>query len=144
MARSKNNRIVHEPPMFTDFKPRGFKKNDLPQIELSIDEFEAVRLADFKSQSHEEAAQMMNISRPTFSRLIETARHKIADFIINGKYLEIKGGAIHFKNNLFRCQSCEQTFSVEIEKIISRCPHCESNSIVNIAGSMGHGKCCTV
>ncbi len=144
MARYRNNRIIHEPPMFREFKPRGLKRDDLPRVEMSIDEFEAIRLADFQNQSHEDASKTMDISRPTFSRLIEAARHKMADFIINGKYLEIKGGAIHFRNNLFRCKSCEQTFSVAIQNIINKCPHCESSHIINMAGSLGHGKCCTV
>jgi len=57
---------------------------------LNLDEFEAIRLADFEGLYHEEAAQLMNISRATFGRIIDNARSKIADFIINGKALQIE------------------------------------------------------
>ena len=66
MPRPKNDRIVHEPPIFTEFKPIGVKGRSLEPISLSIDEFEAIRLADYKGLNHEEAAEEMEISRSTF------------------------------------------------------------------------------
>lgn len=77
MPRPQSNRIVYEPPVFTDFKPVGVKGLALEQVLLTIDEFEAFRLADHVGLSHEEAAEEMEISRPTFTRLIEQARKKL-------------------------------------------------------------------
>ena len=81
MPRPKSNRIVHEPPLYTGFKPVGARAQTLEVIDLTLDEFEALRLADQMAMSHAEAAEEMEISRSTFTRLIEQARKKLADFI---------------------------------------------------------------
>ncbi len=62
----------------------------LEQVYLDLDEFEALRLADLEGLYHKEAAARMNVSRPTFSRIISRARQKVADAIINGKALVIE------------------------------------------------------
>ena len=143
MPRPKNNRIVHEPPLYTDFKPIGVRGPELARVDLSLDEFEAFRLADQLNLSHAEAADEMEISRSTFSRLIEQARSKIADFIINGKMLSISGGNIHFRTNTIKCKSCGHMFNIAIGENISECPACHSKNILNLAGGFGHGRCCT-
>jgi len=55
-----------------------------------MDELETIRLADFEGLYHEQAAEQMNISRSTFGRILDSARRKVADAIINGKALNIK------------------------------------------------------
>lgn len=142
MSRPKNNRIVHEPPLFTNFKPIGVQGLSLEQISLSLDEFEAFRLSDNKGLSQAEAAEEMEISRPTFSRLIEQARKKIAELIINGKMLNIEGGNIHFRKNIMRCQSCGHMFNININDSITECPSCNSKNLLSLAGGFGHGRCC--
>lgn len=143
MPRPKNNRIVHEPPLFSDFKPLGVPSINLRRSKLSLDEFEAIRLADYKGYSHEEAATEMGISRSTFSRLIEKARKQMADFLIQGKLLSIEGGNIHFRNNIIRCEGCGYMFKTDINASFAECPNCKSTSLVNLAGGFGHGMCCT-
>ena len=142
MSRPKSDRIVHEPPLFSDFKPIGVRGQDLEQILLTLDEFEAFRLADNMGLSHATAADEMEISRSTFTRLIEKARQKIAEFIIHGKLLSIEGGSIHFRNNISRCQSCGHMFKINISNTITECPACHSKNLINLAGGFGHGKCC--
>ena len=142
MPRPQDNRIVHEPPLFSEFKPLGVRGRNLEQILLTLDEFEAFRLADFAGLSHAEAADEMEISRSTFTRLIEKARKKIADFIIQGKLLTIEGGSIHFRNNIIHCQNCGHMFKTSIDNAITECPACHSNNLLNLAGGFGHGKCC--
>jgi len=142
MPRPQYNRIVHEPPLFTEFKPIGIKGQDLLQIQLTLDEFEAVRLTDQLGMSHESAADEMEISRSTFTRLIEKARKKIADFIIRGRLLTIEGGSIHFRNNIIRGLSCGHMFKTNISCYITECPACHSSDLINMAGGFGHGKCC--
>ncbi|MFC2128572.1 DUF134 domain-containing protein [Bacteroidota bacterium] len=142
MSRPKIERIVNNPPLFTEFKPIGIKGRILDEISLSLDEFEAFRLADHIGLSHEESAEEMNISRPTFTRLIEKARKIIADFIIQGKILTIEGGNIHFRHNLIRCIDCGHMFKTDISATIDHCPECESKNLLNLAGGFGHGKCC--
>lgn len=142
MPRPQDNRMVLEPPLFSEFKPLGIKGQDLEQIQLALDEFEAFRLADYNGLSHAEAADEMGISRSTFSRLIEKARKNIADFIIQGKLLTIEGGSVHFRNNIIRCQSCGHMFKINFSNTISECPTCHSKHLINLAGGFGHGKCC--
>jgi len=144
MPRPQNNRIVHEPPLFSEFKPLGTKGQELKQILLTLDEFEAFRLADQLGFSHAEAAGEMDISRSTFTRLISQARKKIAEFIIQGKLLTIEGGNVHFKNNIIRCQDCGQMLKSNMETLISKCPVCHSTNLLNLAGGFGHGKCCNL
>jgi len=143
MTRPKNNRIVHEPPLFSVFKPVGIRGMSSDQISMSLDEFEALRLADHLGLSHAEASDEMEISRPTFSRLIEQARKKIADFLIQGKLLVIEGGNVHFRKNIIRCQDCGQMFNMNFSEAITECPACHSKNLLNLAGGFGHGRCCS-
>ena len=143
MPRPKNDRIVNEPPLYSEFKPIGVSGISLQHVLLSLDEFEASRLADYQGLSHEEAAEEMNISRSTFSRLIEQARKKIADFLVHGKLLTIDGGSVHFRNNIIRCLDCGYMFKTNINVPLQNCPDCDSKNLLNLAGGFGHGRCCT-
>lgn len=142
MPRPQYNRIINEPPIYSHFKPTGVRDQDVKQIILSLDEFEAFRLADQLGYSHAQAADEMEISRSTFSRLIQKARKNIADFIIQGGVLTIGGGSVHFRVNILQCRDCGHMFKVKFEDQISECPECHSEKILNLAGSFGHGKCC--
>ena len=142
MPRPKNERIVHEPPLFTEFKPVGVPGKSLQEVQLALDEFEAMRLADYIGMSHEEAADEMGVSRSTFSRLIEKSRNKIAEFIFQGKMLTIDGGNIHFRRNIIQCSDCGHMFKIDIESPITECPECHSRNLINLAGGFGHGECC--
>jgi len=144
VARPEKERLVHKPPIFTEFKPIGIAVKYLEEIQLSLDEYEAFRLADHLGLSHEEAADEMEISRSTFTRLIEKSRKKIAEFIINGKYLSIDGGNIHFRKNIISCQDCGYMFNINFQTSFDKCPECHSGNLVNLAGGFGHGKCCAI
>jgi predicted DNA-binding protein (UPF0251 family) len=89
MARPRKNRNICCSPSACYFKPRGIPVSELEEIILEPDELEALRLADLHAFSHEESALQMDISRATFGRIIERARKKIADGIINGKAIRI-------------------------------------------------------
>jgi predicted DNA-binding protein (UPF0251 family) len=142
MPRPENKRSVHEPPLFGEFKPVGIPGHSLGQVFLSIDEFEAVRLADYLGLSHEEASLEMEISRSTFTRLIEKARKKIADFMVSGKIMTIDGGSIHFRNNIIQCSDCGYLFRLAMGAQLNCCPDCWSTNLINLAGGFGHGQCC--
>lgn len=90
MSRPKKCRCVSCNPNALCFKPQGIPVVQLEDISLSLDELETIRLADFEGLYHEQAAKQMNISRATFGRILEDARRKIADAIINGKALKIE------------------------------------------------------
>jgi predicted DNA-binding protein (UPF0251 family) len=94
MTRPKCYRNVCGVPDKNYFKPRGIPAVDLEEIVLNLDEFEAIRLADFEQLYQEDAALRMNVSRQTFGRIINEAHKKIADVLINAKALKIEGGKI--------------------------------------------------
>ncbi len=89
MVRPRLCRRVGLNPDITYFKPQGIPLRELEEIILNIDEFEAVRLKDLNNLEQEECAEKMNISQPTFHRILSSARKKIAEAIIKGKAIKI-------------------------------------------------------
>ena len=89
-GRKRINRQVDADHSGICFKPCGIKRVQLQRVELFEDEMEAIRLADYEGLYQQECADKMGISRTTFSRLIESARKKIADALLNTKALRIK------------------------------------------------------
>jgi predicted DNA-binding protein (UPF0251 family)/predicted Fe-Mo cluster-binding NifX family protein len=94
MPRPCKCRRVCFNPQANYFKPGGIPVAELEEVVLTIDEFEALRLADLEGLYQEDAAKKMNVSRQTFGNIIESARRKITDAIINGRALRIKGGVV--------------------------------------------------
>ncbi|MCK5742951.1 MAG: DUF134 domain-containing protein [Chlorobi bacterium] len=141
MPRPEKKRIVNNPPLYTEFKPLGVGGQFLEKVQLSLDEYEAFRLADQLGMAHAEASEEMEISRSTFTRLIEKSRKKIADFIINGKMLLIDGGNVHFRKNIIHCLECGYKFITDFKTTFDKCPECDSKNLVSLAGGFGHGKC---
>lgn len=79
------------------FKPVGVPMCAVELVTLALDEVEALRLADLNGLYQEQAAAQMKISRPTFARIIEEARRKVADALIHGKALRLEGGVVIMK-----------------------------------------------
>ena len=102
MPRPCCRRQIGFVPGVTYFKPAGVPLRELEEAVLALDEVEALRLADLNGLYQEEAAEKMKISRPTFSRIVEGARRKVADALIHGKALRMEGGAVVVKgeNNM--------------------------------------------
>jgi uncharacterized protein len=90
MSRPKKCRCIACTPNAYYFKPRGIPLINLTEVSLKLDELEALRLADYEDLYHEAAAKRMNISRATFGRILDTARHKVAGAIVNGNALKIE------------------------------------------------------
>ena len=84
-------RIFFEPET-TYFKPIGIPISTLQDNILTKEELEAVRLIDLENIEQSKSAKQMKISQPTLSRLLTSARKKIADSLINGKAIKISGG----------------------------------------------------
>ena len=97
MSRPKCCRKIGYTPDTTYFKPKGIPVSQIDEVSLNLDEFEAIRLADFEGFYQEAAADKMGISRQTFGRIIESAHKKISDVLINGKALKIEGGKVAVK-----------------------------------------------
>jgi uncharacterized protein len=89
MPRPHKHRHVKCRPGAYYFKPRAIPLSELEEITLKIYELESLRLADYMALSHEQAAAKMKISRATFGRIVEAARYKVTDAILNGKAIKI-------------------------------------------------------
>jgi predicted DNA-binding protein (UPF0251 family) len=136
MGRPHKKRYVAFNPGVCYFKPRGIPMLDLEETRLTIDEREALRLADLEGLSHEEAGQMMGVSRATFGRIIEQARKIVADALINGKAINIEGGnyEISSTERLFSCESCEYEWHEDQGSGRPKaCPSCRHNVIFRVA-----------
>ncbi|BAL80408.1 DUF134 domain-containing protein [Caldisericum exile] len=100
MTRPRFRRRIGWLPRVDYFTPVLDKGSQVESVVLTLDEVEAIRLADLEGLYQEEAAKRMNISRQTFGRIIDSAHKKIADAIVNGKAIRIAGGPVEFVENL--------------------------------------------
>ena len=94
MPRPKCCRRVSALPICSIYKPAGVSVSDLREVSLTVDEFEALRLADYQGLYQEQASERMGISRQTFGRIIEAAHKKVAQTLVEGCALRIEGGEI--------------------------------------------------
>ena len=106
MPRPSKCRIIKEEPKFSKFKPACTKVKELEQLILTVDEYEAIRLADFEEMYQEKAAQAMGVSRQTFGNIVKSGRKKMAEMLVLGKALNIEGGDVSFLNKA--CPKCKK------------------------------------
>lgn len=123
-------RIETEPPV-TYFKPRGVPMSELDVVILTLEELEALRLSDLEGLGQEEAAKRMGISRRAIWEDLQNARSKIAEALVNGKAIEIKGGDYTLiKRPLYKCHGCKAAWESSSETIEQRqCPFCGGSDI---------------
>jgi len=86
---TKPRRISFDPNV-TYFKPRAIPLSDLEEIDLTVDELEALRLCDLKGLNQTKAAKRMKVSQSTLQRILERARKKVAEALIEGKAIKIR------------------------------------------------------
>jgi uncharacterized protein len=110
MGRPKKCRWVETEPGVTFFKPRGIPLRALEQCVITVDELEAMRLADYLEMTQEEVAQKMQVSRPTVTRMLARAHRTLAEALVQGKAICIEGGDYRLGH---QCQSCGQWAETE-------------------------------
>lgn len=94
MPRPFCQRRIAFVPSVTYFKPAGIPLRELDEVALTLDELEALRLADLNGLYQEQGASEMGISRATFGRIVESARRKVAEALTAGKALRLEGGPV--------------------------------------------------
>ena len=133
MSRPVKLRYVAQLPSTGFFRPMGIPVSSLQEVHLSLEEAESIRLKDLEGLEQEECAERMRISRPTFHRILESARRKLADALINGKAIQIEGGNFGLPQSRFRCNNDGHEWNVPFETLARRLPlSCPACSSVNI------------
>ena len=92
MPRPRKQKYICALPETNTFGPAGASADSRDTIEMSIEEYETIRLIDHENLNQEQCAEIMRVARSTIQRLYTDARRKLADSIINGKTLKICGG----------------------------------------------------
>lgn len=136
MARPTKWRKIENIPVIPYFIPSETHIAEVPESTLKLEELEAIRLKDLEGLEQEECAEKMEVSRPTFQRILLSAREKIADSLINGKTIHIEGG--NFTRNIcpVRCMDCGKEWMESYENLESiksgeyTCPSCNSTKVV--------------
>lgn len=124
MSRPFRSRRICNPPLMAGFKPVGIPFVDLSSIRLHYDEYESIRLIDYENLSQDTAARKMNVSRPTFTRIYNSALKKIAKAFVEGLVIEIEGGSFEFGKDWYKCKKCYKLIE-GLENHI-RCSGCNS------------------
>jgi predicted DNA-binding protein (UPF0251 family) len=141
MPRPQKCRRVEFLPNTTYFKPAGIPLRHLEEVQMSIEEVEAIRLKDLEGLEQETGAEKMNISRPTFQRMLASARRKVADALLNGKAIKIDGGNFEMTWRRFRChRGHEWELEMPVSAVPQSCPECREPNIepVTPAGFASH------
>lgn len=129
MPRPKRIRKVNNPPHFKGFRPIGVASEGLPVI-LNYEEYESIRLSDFELLGQVEASKVMDISRPTYARIYESARRKVAQAFVNGSAIVFEGGKVYFNSEWYSCNHCGCSFNHPLkDQKITGCALCSSSDI---------------
>ena len=127
LPRPKHKRCITNPPPMEGFKPFGVPMHDLEPVILFYEEYESVRLCDYEGLTQLEAANRMNVSRPTFTRVYEKARRAIAKAFVEGKAIFIEGGDFRSDYNWYKCNDCMKLNISKTRK--HTCNYCHSDSL---------------
>ena len=149
MARPVKWRRIEHLPAVSRFSPDNMQATGAETI-LNLEELEAIRLKDLEGLEQNECADRMAVSRPTFQRILLSARAKVADSLVNGKAIHITGG--HFTQNLCRlqCLSCGHEWTDRCESLDAgtadtcACPNCGGADIAcgqSCGDGFGRGRC---
>ena len=106
-GRPKKVRYIQKMPKIAQFSPRG-RPGRPEEVELTVDQFEAIRLADYQGSDQVQGAQAMGISRPSFGRILREGRKIVADALVNGKIIKIGIGNVQVA---IKPKSLSQNFS---------------------------------
>ena len=129
MPRNRRLRKVVAPPGFKGYKPYGVNNESDGHVELLYEEYEAIKLADFDLMNHQEASKLMGISRPTFARIYESARRKIAKALVEVREIKASYGNAKLDKSWFICNDCHARFTMPKTIRDQECAMCKSDNI---------------
>ena len=133
MPRKRTLRKVVAPPGFKGYKPYGVIGDTTGFVELLYEEYEAIKLADYDLMNHLEASELMGVSRPTFARIYESARRKIANALVESKEIKTVYGNAWMDKNWFICHDCNARFTIPKTMTKRICPICARKNIESLS-----------
>lgn len=135
MPRPRKRRSVRSEPSISYYKPRGVPIGALQEVILSVEELEAIRIADYEGLSQKAAASRLNVSQPTFHRVLKEAHTKVADALVNGKALRIHGGTYEVPpERWFECFQCRHQWTEPYGTGRPKaCPQCQNPGLHRLA-----------
>jgi predicted DNA-binding protein (UPF0251 family) len=131
MPRKKRNRRIQVPPVIKGLSVYGIRGRKTNEVILHIEEYETIRLLDYQNMTQEEAAVLMDVSRPTLTRIYEEARNKVATAFVEGRDIIFRGGDFYFDTNWYKCGSCQASFS-DYGETVTNCPVCQAEPVVSL------------
>jgi len=128
MPRRRRLRKVVAPPTISGYKPYGTNCETNEPVELLYEEYEALKLADYKHMNHQDASELMGVSRPTFARIYKSARIKIAQALAEAREIRMVYGNAWMDKNWFICNDCHSRFTIPESIKNKNCPVCASGN----------------
>ncbi len=108
MPRPQKSRKICSPPLMKGLKPYGMATCVRDSVSLTFEGYESIKLLNYDNLSQDEAAEMMNVSRPTLTRIYNKALKTIARAFVEGKAIEISGGSYVLEQEWYRCNKCHK------------------------------------
>ncbi|PLX71437.1 MAG: hypothetical protein C0602_01105 [Denitrovibrio sp.] len=147
MARPPKKRFVQHRITYKEFGPASSKANsdlETKTVTLTADQLEAMRLADLEGMSHNDASDVMKVSRQTFGRIIEQARQIVSGALVNGKTIKLENDpCVEFIDREIKCIECGNEWILSgsnTEENVS-CSSCGSNEIIKRTRCGVHCEC---
>ncbi|EOD00231.1 DUF134 domain-containing protein [Caldisalinibacter kiritimatiensis] len=134
MPRPVKWRRIESLPEYRHFVPIDVSECELEENVLKVEELEAIRLRDLEGLDQATCAERMEVSRQTFQRIYNSAKKKVADSLINGKAVRIKGGKYTQQICKLVCEDCGYTWENRVEDLDEKithykCPECGSEDV---------------
>ncbi|MCI1683974.1 MAG: DUF134 domain-containing protein [Bacteroides sp.] len=140
MARPQKIRKVLQAPSISGFKPYGGASSAKREaVFLLCEEYEALRLNDYEKHNQCESAAIMQVSRPTFTRIYMSAREKIATAFVEGRKIIIEGGKVEYDQDWYSCAVCGCFFNRVGENEVTECTLCGSHDVTAYLPSATNG-----
>lgn len=133
MPRPKKKRKVNNPPQMHGFKPFGIAFCDTEHVVLQYDEYETIKLVIYDKLPQDIAADRMEVSRPTLTRIYNSALSKIGQAFVEGKAIIIQGGEFEFDKDWYKCNRCfKLILGIENNTRCGDCPPNDKDELVHL------------
>lgn len=137
MSRPPKCRRVEFMPAKTFFKPAGVPASELEEVQMTVEELEAIRLKDLLGLEQEACAEKMGVSRPTYHRILSAARSKVAEALVEGKAIRVEGGNYEVVMRRFKCFDCGNDWQLPCgvgpRGSEINCPKCEGSEVFRLS-----------